>query len=123
VLFADLAGFAAMSERMDPEDVKAMADRCAKRMGDEIHRFGGTVVDVMGDAVMAFSARRSRTKTIPSGPSGRDSPFATVTSPTTADRFASTLASTLARRWLAGSAPRGAISTRHSATRSIPPPA
>ena len=53
VLFADLAGFTALSERMDPEDVKAMAHRCAEQMGEEIQRFGGTVIDVMGDAVMA----------------------------------------------------------------------
>ena len=53
VLFADLAGFTALSERMDHEDVKAMAHRCAEQMGEEVQRFGGTVIDVMGDAVLA----------------------------------------------------------------------
>ena len=53
VLFADLAGFTAMSERMDPEDVKAFARRCAEEMSGEIRRFGGTVIDIMGDGVLA----------------------------------------------------------------------
>ena len=53
VLFADLAGFTSLAERMDPEDVKALAHRCAERLGEEVRRFGGTVVNVMGDAVLA----------------------------------------------------------------------
>src|SRR6476660_1305564 len=32
VLFADLSGFTSMSERMDPEDVQALANTCAERM-------------------------------------------------------------------------------------------
>src|SRR5439155_18822302 len=53
VLFADLTGFTSLSERLDPEDVKVLAHRCAERMADEIHRYGGTVIDVMGDGVLA----------------------------------------------------------------------
>ena len=53
VLFADISGFTSMSESMDPEDVKALADRCAGRMGEVVREFGGTVVSVMGDAIMA----------------------------------------------------------------------
>src|SRR5207237_8589366 len=32
VLFADLSGFTAMAEQMDPEDVRALTDRCAERV-------------------------------------------------------------------------------------------
>ena len=53
VLFADVVGFTAMSERMDPEDVKALAHRCAERLAEEVRRFDGTVINVMGDAVLA----------------------------------------------------------------------
>src|SRR5437016_1330222 len=35
VLFADLSGFTAMAERMDPEDVKALVHRCAERLADQ----------------------------------------------------------------------------------------
>src|SRR5919198_3537353 len=53
VMFADLSGFTSLSEQMDPEEVKAMAHELAQKMGEEVVRFGGTVMSVMGDAVMA----------------------------------------------------------------------
>jgi class 3 adenylate cyclase/tetratricopeptide (TPR) repeat protein len=53
VLFADISGFTAMSEDMDPEDVREIADRCAAVNSEHVRRHGGTVVNVMGDAVMA----------------------------------------------------------------------
>jgi class 3 adenylate cyclase/tetratricopeptide (TPR) repeat protein len=52
-LFADLSDFTAMSERMDPEDVKALAHRCSEQMSAAVRSFGGTVVNVMGDAIVA----------------------------------------------------------------------
>ena len=36
VLFADLSGYTAVAERMDPEAVKAMVERCLRRLGDEV---------------------------------------------------------------------------------------
>ena len=53
LLFADLSGFTALSERMDPEDVKALAHHCAERLSQEVRRFGGTVIAMAGDQVMA----------------------------------------------------------------------
>jgi adenylate cyclase len=53
VLFADVAGFTAMSERMDPEDVKEFADECARRLSEQVHEFGGTVLRVIGDETLA----------------------------------------------------------------------
>jgi class 3 adenylate cyclase len=53
VLFADLSGFTTLAERMDPEDLRAMVDRCMGLIGDIIARFGGTVTGVMGDGIMA----------------------------------------------------------------------
>jgi class 3 adenylate cyclase/tetratricopeptide (TPR) repeat protein len=54
VLFADISGYTAMAERMDAELVKSMVDRCLRRLGEEVDRFGGTVDKYIGDNVMAI---------------------------------------------------------------------
>ena len=54
VLFADLSGYTAVAERMDPEAVKALVDRTLRRLGSEVERFGGTVDKYIGDNVMAL---------------------------------------------------------------------
>jgi class 3 adenylate cyclase/tetratricopeptide (TPR) repeat protein len=54
VLFADISGYTAMAERMDAELVKSMVDRCLRRLGEEVERFGGTVDKYIGDNVMAI---------------------------------------------------------------------
>ena len=54
VLFADLSGYTAVSERMDPEDVKSLVDACLRRLGEEVTRYGGTVDKYIGDNVMAI---------------------------------------------------------------------
>ena len=53
VLFADLSGYTAVAETMDPEAVKSMVDGALRRLGDEVTRFGGTVDKFIGDNVMA----------------------------------------------------------------------
>jgi class 3 adenylate cyclase len=53
VLSADLPGFAPLAERLDPEDLKAFADRRVERLSAEIHRFGGTLIKIMGNAMLA----------------------------------------------------------------------
>jgi len=52
-MFADLSGFTALSERTDPEEIRAMVDRCMREMGRIVERFGGSVDKVIGDALMA----------------------------------------------------------------------
>jgi class 3 adenylate cyclase len=54
VLFADLSGYTAVAERMDPEAVKALIDRVLMRLGAEVERYGGTVDKYIGDNVMAI---------------------------------------------------------------------
>ena len=54
VLFADLVGFTTRSEKMDPEDVRAMLSPYYLRLRTELERFGGTVEKFIGDAVMAL---------------------------------------------------------------------
>jgi len=53
VLFVDLVGFTARSERLDPEDVRAILRPYYTRVRSEIEGFGGTVEKSIGDAVMA----------------------------------------------------------------------
>jgi len=54
VLFADLVGFTSQSERLDPEDVRAILDGYHARLRHELERHGGTVEKFIGDAVMAL---------------------------------------------------------------------
>ena len=54
VLFADLSGYTAVSERMDPESVKSLVDRALLRLTEEVRRYGGTVDKYIGDNVMAL---------------------------------------------------------------------
>jgi class 3 adenylate cyclase len=54
VLFADLVGFTARAEVMDPEDVRALLAPYHARLRAELERFGGTVEKFIGDAVMAL---------------------------------------------------------------------
>src|SRR6187397_1546805 len=53
VLFADLVGFTARSEALDPEDVEAILRPYHQRLRTELEHRGGTVEKFVGDAVMA----------------------------------------------------------------------
>ena len=54
VLFADLVGFTARAEELDPEDVEAILRPYHERLRSELERFGGRVEKFIGDAVMAL---------------------------------------------------------------------
>jgi class 3 adenylate cyclase/tetratricopeptide (TPR) repeat protein len=54
VLFADLVGFTARAEAMDPEDVRAVLAPYHARLRTELESYGGTVEKFIGDAVMAL---------------------------------------------------------------------
>jgi class 3 adenylate cyclase/tetratricopeptide (TPR) repeat protein len=54
VLFADVANFTSLSEKLDPEEVHQIMDGCFKILMDEIHRFEGTINQFTGDGVMAL---------------------------------------------------------------------
>src|SRR5438105_7351155 len=54
VLFADLVGFTARAEALDPEDVEAILQPYHERLRSELERFGGTVEKFIGDAVVAL---------------------------------------------------------------------
>ena len=61
VLFADLVGFTALSERLDPEDVALVQDAYFDAVRATIGRHGGQLEKFIGDAAMAvFGVPRSR---------------------------------------------------------------
>ncbi|MGD9894664.1 MAG: adenylate/guanylate cyclase domain-containing protein, partial [Dehalococcoidia bacterium] len=53
ILFADLSGFTALSERLDPEEVREITNQCLEKMIAIVHRYSGTVDKIIGDEVMA----------------------------------------------------------------------
>jgi class 3 adenylate cyclase len=53
VVFVDLVGFTSRSERLDPEDVRAILSPYHETVRAEIESFGGIVEKFVGDAVMA----------------------------------------------------------------------
>lgn len=54
VMLADLSGFTALSELMDPEEVKDMMNQCFDFLVDTIHKYEGYVDKFIGDCVMAL---------------------------------------------------------------------
>ena len=54
VLFADVADYTSLSEKLDPEEVHQIMDGCFKILMDEIHKYEGTINQFTGDGVMAL---------------------------------------------------------------------
>ena len=54
VLFADVANFTPMAEKLDPEEVHQIMDGCLRIVMDEIHKYEGTINQFTGDGVMAL---------------------------------------------------------------------
>ncbi len=56
VLFADVANYTSMSEKLDPEEVHQIMDGCFRILMGEIHKYEGTINQFTGDGVMAYLA-------------------------------------------------------------------
>jgi class 3 adenylate cyclase/tetratricopeptide (TPR) repeat protein len=54
VLFADVANFTSISEKLDPEEVHQIMDGCYKLLMNEIHKYEGTINQFTGDGLMAI---------------------------------------------------------------------
>src|SRR5881296_3125177 len=54
VLFADLKGSMELLAERDPEDARQLLDPVLERMMEAVHRYEGTVNQVMGDGIMAL---------------------------------------------------------------------
>ena len=54
VLFADLKGSMELLADRDPEEARLLLDPVLERMMDAVHRYEGTVNQMMGDGIMAL---------------------------------------------------------------------
>ena len=54
VLFADISGFTALSEKLDPEAVTDLMNGCLSRLADVVRKYEGHVDKFIGDCIMAL---------------------------------------------------------------------
>ena len=59
IVFADLIGSTSLHERLDAESVRRVMDRYYRALRAAVEAHGGTVVQLLGDGVMAPSACRA----------------------------------------------------------------
>jgi class 3 adenylate cyclase len=52
-LFADVANYKSLAEKLDPEEIHNIMDGCFQILMQEIHRFEGTINQFTGDGIMA----------------------------------------------------------------------
>ena len=53
VIFADISGFTALSERLDPEEVASLVNDCLKELVQAVYEYEGMVDKFVGDCIMA----------------------------------------------------------------------
>ncbi len=54
VMFADISGFTAMSEKLDPEQVRSLMNNCFDQLVPVVEKYGGVVDKFIGDEIMAL---------------------------------------------------------------------
>src|SRR5262245_38012613 len=54
VMFCDLVGSAALSTRLDPEDLREIISAYKKCVAEGVSRFGGVVAQYLGDGVLVY---------------------------------------------------------------------
>ena len=59
VMFCDMAGFTALSEKLDPEEAYAMMDQIYEILIHKVHEYEGTVNEMTGDGVMGVQKKNS----------------------------------------------------------------
>jgi class 3 adenylate cyclase len=71
VMFCDLVGSTALSEKLDPEELRRLLDAYRTLCGEVIARYDGFVARYVGDGILTYSAGLPRTKKTPSAPCGQ----------------------------------------------------
>ena len=54
ILFADVSGFTALAEKLDPENVRELTNACFDWLVPVVQKYGGTVDKFIGDEIMAL---------------------------------------------------------------------
>jgi class 3 adenylate cyclase len=82
VLFADIKDSTELIRGLDPEAAQQLLDPAIHRMMDAVHRFEGTVNQVLGDGIMALFGAPVAQRVTPCGPVMRPwpcrRPYATI---------------------------------------------
>ena len=73
VLFADIKGSTELIRDLDPEDAQKLLDPAIHKMMVAVHRFEGTVNQILGDGTMSIFGAPTLTKTMRHGPAMRRS--------------------------------------------------
>ena len=71
VMFCDLVGSTALSEQLDPEELRELVIAYQKVCADVVEAYGGYISRLMGDGILVLLVTRKRTKTTLSGVSMR----------------------------------------------------
>ena len=66
ILFADVSGFTALLEKLDPEEVRNLINACFERLVPTVKKYDGTVDNSWATRSGRSSARRSRMRMIQS---------------------------------------------------------
>src|SRR4026209_274739 len=54
IVFTDVSGFTALSEKLDPEKVRELINACFDWLGPGVQKYGGTIDKFIGDEIMAL---------------------------------------------------------------------
>ncbi|TET97525.1 MAG: hypothetical protein E3J30_08630, partial [Anaerolineales bacterium] len=54
IFFADIVGSTSIAEKLDPEEWKEVVQGAHHRVSEAIHRYEGTIAQLLGDGVLAF---------------------------------------------------------------------
>jgi adenylate cyclase len=54
IVFADISGFTALSEKKDPEEVRALMNACFESLVPVVQKYEGTIDKFIGDEIMAL---------------------------------------------------------------------
>ena len=65
IMMSDLRGFTALSEQMDPDDLITMLNHYLGVMTEVIQKYGGTIIEFIGDGIMAIFGAPVESETHP----------------------------------------------------------
>ncbi len=54
VLCAEIVGYSTLATRLDPEDLLTLAGGCFALLGEQVHRYEGTITQFTNDSIMAL---------------------------------------------------------------------
>jgi class 3 adenylate cyclase len=63
IVFTDVSGFTALSEKLDPEKVRDLINACFDWLVPVVQKYDGTIDNSLATKSWRYSVRRSRTKT------------------------------------------------------------